>query len=251
VKKEADRILLAKFAPPGVLINAATVILSNDLRIRLVAPAAEKLLNLIPSDIGRPLGDLRLTLRIPDLEARIADVIRTLDATEFEAQDQNGRWVAVCIRPCRTVNNRIEGAVMTVIDVDTLKRSLVQAQAALAYAEAIVETVREPLLILDADLRVKAANRAFYAMFQATPADTENHFIYHLGEDQWDIASLRELLEEILPRDAHFENFEVDAAFPRVGRKQLILNARRVRGEDGQTQLILLAMEEASDEKRS
>jgi two-component system, chemotaxis family, CheB/CheR fusion protein len=233
------------------IMKTATVILSNDLRIRLFAPAAETLLNLIPSDIGRPLGDLRLTLQIPDLEARIADVIRTLDAREFEAQDQNGRWVAVRIRPYRTADNRIEGAVMTVIDVDTLKRSLLQAQVARAYAEAIVETVHEPLLVLDADLRVKTANRAFYSLFQTTPAEAENHFIYHLGEGQWGIASLRELLEEILHRDMHFENFEVDATFPHAGRKQLILNARRVHGEDGRAQLILLAMEEASGEKRS
>jgi PAS domain-containing protein len=109
--------------------------------------------------------------------------------------------------------------------------------------------VRQPLLVLDGELRVKTANHAFYELFQISPKETETRLIYRLGKAQWDIARLRKLLEEILPKSAHFENFEVEAEFPGVGRKKLVLNARRLLdgGEgDGSKgkQYILLAMEE-------
>jgi len=117
------------------------------------------------------------------------------------------------------------------------------------FAKAIVATVRQPLLVLDGELRVKSANHAFYELFQISPKETENRLIYRLGKAQWDIARLRKLLEEILPESTQFENFEMDAEFPGVGRKKLVLNARRlldgakVDGSKGK-QYVLLAMEE-------
>ena len=133
---------------------------------------------------------------------------------------------------------------MTVVDIDSLKRSQEQMRQAQAYAHAIVETVREPLLVLDAELRVQTANPAFYRIFQTSPAETENQSIYDLGGGEWNIASLRQLLEEILSRNTSFEDYAVDAEFPKIGRKQLVLNARRIQQADQATPLILLALEE-------
>src|SRR3954451_12939641 len=91
-----------------------------------------------------------------------------------------------------------------------------------AYAQNIVDTVREPLLILDATLRVQSANRAFYQTFLVTLAETEGRLIYELGNGQWDIPSLRTLLEDIVPQSSFFDDFELDHTFPAIGRRVML-----------------------------
>ncbi|MDQ2948682.1 MAG: response regulator, partial [Acidobacteriota bacterium] len=122
---------------------------------------------------------------------------------------------------------------------------------ALAYAEGVLDTVREPLLVLGGDLRVQTANRSFYQTFRASAAETEDQLIYHLGEHQWDIPLLRKLLEEILPRHTSFEGFEVEHEFRVVGRKVMLLNARRFSLESYQTDRILLAIEDVTERRRA
>jgi nitrogen-specific signal transduction histidine kinase len=105
--------------------------------------------------------------------------------------------------------------------------------------------VREPLLVLDKDLKVSSANQAFFRTFKVSPDETLARRIYDLGNHQWDIPSLRKLLEEILPRNSSFSDFEVEHEFQRIGRKKMLVNARKV--ENDNSQMILLAMEEMKD----
>jgi PAS domain S-box-containing protein len=119
------------------------------------------------------------------------------------------------------------------------------------YAESIVDTVRESLLVLDADLRVISANRSFYETFKVKPGETEGQLLYDLGNRQWDIPKLRELLEEILPTDTTFDNFEVEHEFKTIGRRIMHLNARQIHREIDETHLILLAIEDVSERKRA
>ena len=98
----------------------------------------------------------------------------------------------------------------------------------LSYYEDIVETIREPLLVLNLDLVIISANRNFYDTFKAIPKKTIGRFIYDLGNKQWDIPKLRTLLEEILPKENKFNNYEVDHVFPDIGHKIMLLNARRI-----------------------
>ena len=132
-----------------------------------------------------------------------------------------------------------------------LKRAKAEIQQARNYAENIVETVREPLLVLDGDLKIVSANRSFFQTFKVTPGETLGRLIYDLGNRQWDIPRLRILLEEILPKRTHFGNFEVEHDFPAVGHKIMRLNARQVRQEGviGR-KMILLAAEDITRFKR-
>ena len=125
------------------------------------------------------------------------------------------------------------------------------AQETRDYAESIVETVREGLLVLDADLRVILANRSFYETFKVKPGETEGQLLYDLGDRQWDIPKLRELLEEILPTDTTFDKFEVEHKFKIIGRRVMSLNARRIYREIDETHLILLAIEDVTERKRA
>ena len=122
---------------------------------------------------------------------------------------------------------------------------------ALDYAESIVATVREPLLILDGDLRVISANRPFCENFEVTLDETRGKLVYDLGNRQWDIPRLRELLEKILPENNPFECFEVDHDFETIGHKTMLLNARRIRHESNKKEMILLAIEDITERRRA
>src|SRR6188768_3409003 len=118
------------------------------------------------------------------------------------------------------------------------------------YAQNIVDTVREPLLILDATLRVQSANRAFYQTFLVSSAETEGRLIYELGNGQWDIPALRTLLEDIVPKSSVFDDFELEHTFPTIGRRVMLLNARKLQaGQHGE--LLVLAMEDVTPRKRA
>lgn len=118
-----------------------------------------------------------------------------------------------------------------------------------AYAEAIIETVRDPLVVLDKKLHVKTVNKAFIDFFQVTHEATIGKYIYDLNGGEWDIPELKKLLEDILPRNSHFNNYEVSHNFDRLGLKIMLLNARRVVLEENKTQLILLAIEDITEQK--
>jgi two-component system, chemotaxis family, CheB/CheR fusion protein len=142
------------------------------------------------------------------------------------------------------VTNTIGGVILIFTDVTAIKQAEAVLREAQAYFESIVQTVREPLVILDRELRVVSANGAFYEAFGIAPADAERQVIYALGDGAWDIPRLRELLEKILPTNSQLDRFEIDHVFPGVGRKVLVLNARRLERQIGLPGLILLAMEE-------
>ncbi len=224
-------------------VQIPIIMVGNDLRIRRFTPLAEKLFKLIPADVGRPLTDLKPPIKNLDVQHEVAEVIDTPTVKESEVQDEEGRRYSMVIRPYKTLENKIDGALIALIDIHALKRSIAEATASQAFAEAIVATVREPLLVLDEELRVKTANRSFYETFRVLREETENRFIYELGNGQWNIPRLRTLLEEILRDNVPFNDFEVDYTFERIGRKKMLLNARRIRQDDTGRQLILLAIE--------
>jgi two-component system CheB/CheR fusion protein len=123
-------------------------------------------------------------------------------------------------------------------------------QRAGGLAQAIVETVREPLLVLSGELRIKSANRSFYQTFQVSPEETENRTLYELGNHQWDIPKLRELLEDILPEGGQVHDFEVEHDFPNIGRRSMLINGRRLCQREPATELVLLAIEDVTERKR-
>lgn len=227
------------------------VMLGADLRIRRFTPTAEKVLNLIPTDVGRPITDLKLTVDVPDLEKLIADALDTLSVKEREVQDRRGRWYALRVRPYRTSDNKIDGTVVALMDIDEVKRSLTAARAARDFAEAIIETSHEPLLVLTGDLRIKRANRAFYERFHVSKKETVGSHIYDLGHGQWDIPRLRKLLERILPKNVEFREFPVTRKFPDIGQRNMLLNARRLVAADQTTPLILLTIEDVTARQRA
>jgi two-component system CheB/CheR fusion protein len=230
--------------------NLPIIMLGRDLRLRRFTRMAEKQLKVTPASVGRSFLDLGLESDFPGLEHLIEETLETGEIREIEVRDRGGHWYSVQIRPYRTAENKIEGAVLAWVDTHALKMSLELARSSRDYEEAIVETVREGLLVLDEDMRVKTANRSFYQLFQTSPEQTENRLIFELGSGQWDVPELKRLLSEILPRDAAFQGLELTNDFDTVGPKVLRVNARRILPGSAAAPLILLAIEDITEQKR-
>jgi PAS domain-containing protein len=122
-----------------------------------------------------------------------------------------------------------------------------QIKAASLYAQSIVDTIREPVLVLDDGMRVISAGQAFYETFRVTKEETEGRILYELGNRQWDIPQLRGLLADILEKDSVFHGYRVECDFPGVGRRVMLLNARRIYDDTGAAKRILLALEDVTD----
>jgi two-component system CheB/CheR fusion protein len=237
-------------------LHIPVVLLSTALRLRRFTPAAARLMNLLPTDVNRPLSDIRPNFDLPDLETVILEAIETVTPIEREVQDRQGCWYSLRIRPYKTRDRRIDGAVLVLVDIDALKRAAVEVAEARDFADAIIETVREPLLVVDGELRVERANRAFYNTFQVRREETESRFLFELGHRQWDVAALRGALRSILAKDRlaedrELQGFEVEHDFPKIGRRTMVLNARRLLRDGQGAEKILVAMEDRTEVKQA
>jgi len=223
-------------------IQVAIVIVGSDRRIRRFTPMAEGILHLIPSDVGRPFADLKPDIDLPDLGALIDAVIATTKIVEREVRDPQGRAWSLRIRPYQGNDGKVEGAVLSVFDVDAMVRGKQEVREALDLAEAVFATVREPMVVLDADLRVERANPAFCRAFgiEATSA------VGALAGARWMRPELRRRLEEVFASDRPIEELaiEIDGTPNATG---LVVNARRIPRAGGKPRLLLLA---ASEEPR-
>ncbi len=202
------------------------------------------------TDVGRPITHIRPNFDFPGLANAVLEVIHRGRPQEQEVQCQDGLWYSLRILPYKTLDHRIEGAVLVLVDINALKRGEQRIHAALDYAESIVETVREPLLVLNENLQIERANLSFYRVFHVSPAETQGRLLSQIGGGQWDNARLRALLEEVLPQSTAFNDFEVERDFAHLGRRTMLLNGRPIRGERDRAHCILLAIEDVTERKQ-
>ena len=230
-------------------VNIPLIIVKRDLRIMRFTPMARKVMNLIPGDVDRPLGDIKLNIDIPHLEETILDVIENMVLVESEVQDREGRWYSVRVRPYRTLDNKIDGAVISLIDIDLVKRAQDEIRGALDYANSIIETVREPLLVLDKDMRILSANKSFYQNFTTVAQEIKNKPLYGILGHKFDTVRLRCALKEILSKKTYFDNFEMAIELPEIGKRMISLSARQVHLRGESKPMILLALEDITERK--
>lgn len=251
-----DELLLREAYLRNILrsIGDAVIVTNTDGRISLLNPAAERLTGWAESEALE--HSLDQVFRIVDeetgaaLESPIARVLREGAAVRLSQRtvlirrDGSAIPIGDTGAPIRTTTGDIIGVILIFHDQTAARAALNMTRQARAFAENIIATVREPLLVLSRDLRVVSANRAFYQLFHTNPAETLDRRIYELGNSQWDIPKLRRLLEEILPRNTHFDGYEVTHDFEHIGRRTMLLNARRVQHSD---EFILLAIEDITE----
>src|SRR5262249_107496 len=230
-------------------VNIPILMLGQDLRLRRFSPSAQKLLNLRPGDIGRHISDFKPKISVSDLVPLVHDVLDRLITEEPHLTDASWRWATLSIRAYRTADNKIDGAVVSLIDIDALKRKENQIVADRDFARNVIEALRSALVVLDEGLHVRFANRAFHELFQVAPEETESAPILSLGGGQWDVAPLRTLLNELASKTDVLRDFRVECDLPRVGRRVLLINARRTDSQIGSviSPLIVLFLEDLTD----
>ncbi|MDO9286202.1 MAG: chemotaxis protein CheB [Aquabacterium sp.] len=223
-------------------IRVGTIFLDRQLKIRRFTRDATRVFRLVATDVGRALADIRSDLQGDGLLADAQTVLETLAPIEREVCTAAGTWYLARIQPYRTVDDLIDGVVLTFTDVTERVHALA-ARKALALAEAIVDALREPLLVLDAQLQVLSANRAFCSRYGVPREAAVGRRVFHIGQGGWDVPALHALLETRLPRERAFERQPLDLALPAPGPQRLWLSARPIAEPDAASPNWLLVVE--------
>ncbi len=226
-------------------VEVPIVLVGVDLRIRRFTPRARSILNLGPADAGRPIGEIRPALAVDDLEHKVAEVIETAAMHEEELRGRDGRWYRLQIRP-HTAAVGVDGAVLSVVDIDVLKRALGAAAWAREYAKATLDAIPIPLLVLDGRLAVLSANEAFHDRYGRLALESPD--VYAIMDRAWDFPALRSTLERVLAGE-RFQRLEVERELPGKGVRALSLSARSVPAPAGD-RMVVLAVEDVTERRR-
>jgi two-component system CheB/CheR fusion protein len=230
-------------------VDLPILILDRQRRIRRFTPKARSLMNIRPSDVGRPFQDMTLNILVADLDLQITQVIETATPRESEVQDRAGHWYRMQIRPYKTAENAIDGAILSLVGIDALMHHVHQVEWARDYAAGIVAAMQVPLLVLDEDLRVLSANPCFYQAYGSSPAETERQSLFALGGGVWDLPALRASLGEMLARDTRLQDLEAAHEFPHKGKRIMSLSARSVHSPT-RVPMLLLSIEDITERKQ-
>jgi len=224
------------------------VTVGRDLRIRRLTPAAQRAFNLLPTDVGRSLDHIKFSLAVDDIGGVVDQVISSVQPWEREAVDRDNRWWLLRVLPFRTADNRIDGATIVAVDIDQVRRSheVIEARD---NALAIVQAVREPLVVLDGDCRVTMANDAFYALVSEAADQVEGRNIWDTARGIWSAAALRQTLKDACAGHTPLVDVEIER-FIRGRARRLVLNSRLVERSE-KPGIVLLSVEDVTDARQA
>jgi two-component system CheB/CheR fusion protein len=226
--------------------DIATIFLDNELKIKRYTEKASKLVTLRKTDIGRPIGELALNLDYATLVADAQDVLKTLVRKELELCSKDGSWYLMRIMPYRTLENVIQGLVITVVDISRIKQAEEDGKKSRINVAALIDIVSQPLLILDASLCIIAANRSFLDSFKIRTQALEGVSLYAIGDDAFNIPKLRKALDEVVSKKKHLKGFEITQAFPKIGKRTLVLEARTLDNDHTTSESVVLTFEDVT-----
>lgn len=232
-----------------VSTNIPTLFLDLQHRIRRFTPACTEVMYIVSTDIGRSLENVKILVRDDNLLADTERVLKNLAVNEAEVSSDDGRWFLRKVQPYRSDTERADGVCITFHDITAQKRAAAEIEDARLLAEAVIRTSRTPLLVLDPESRVVSANEAFYEVFQASEMDTVGRRLFELGNGQWDIPKLRDLLDA-LPTQRTVRNHDLEHVFDTIGWRTMRLNAD-VMARTSQPTLVLLSIEDITDLRKA
>jgi two-component system CheB/CheR fusion protein len=222
-------------------VNLPVLMLSNDLTIRQFTPPTQRVMNLRPADIGRPLSELRLNLDVHDLTPLFTEVLETLSAREIEVQDKNKHWYLLRVRPYRTTENRIEGLVVALVDIDQLRRSQQELRTARDFSRSVMQGVPLPLVVVDGEFKIRATNQAFCQLSNFGNSDLDGRLLPALAGTLWGLEKpLRERLEALRLSPTVGDSFEFEHAIPGEAEKVFCIRGCVLQSDDEQYLLITL-----------
>jgi two-component system, chemotaxis family, CheB/CheR fusion protein len=229
-------------------VNIPLLMLTSDLHIRQFTPPMQKLLNVRPSDVGRAIGEIRLQLSIENIEPILNEVLETLGTRELEVQDRDGRWQLLRVRPYRTSENKIEGLVVLLLDIDQLRRSQQYLVDARDFASSVVESVPVPIVVLNKDCSIRTHNTAFRQLTQLPAKELEGRSFPDLVKMLWDLNGLGPKLNELF-RSPIGSTLEFEHA-SHTGQARNLLVMVRTLATDG-NHVLLLMIEDITTQRES
>ena len=219
-------------------VNIPLLMLSSDLHIRQFTPPMQRLLSVRPADIGRSISEIRLQLlSLDDIEPILHEVLETLGTRELEVQDRDGRWYLLRVRPYRTSENKIEGLVVVLLDIDQLRSSQQHLIDAHHFTGTVVEAVPVPIIVLDEEFAIRTANTAFRELSQLNAKELDGRSLPELVHLLWGIDSMREKLQKLVKNPAATLEFEHEST---TAQKNTLLVRGQVLTTDGQRVLLLM-----------
>ena len=223
------------------------VLLGRDLSIRRFSTEAKKQFHLLSTDVGAPFRHIRHNLDFPELEQFMTEVIVSVRERECEVRDREGHWYSLRVSPYLTADNKVDGAVLVLVDINSLKTIEQEATNARDFSEAIIDTARDPLLILDSSFRIHKANQSYFKSFATSAKAILNRSLFDINRGQWDLPALRLQLKKILPKRTSFDDLEVTLPGTRGGRRTLLLNGRTLSQAPGHREKILLGIQDVTE----
>ncbi len=221
-------------------IEIPFLIMGGDHNVRLFSPKNKKsAFNLIPTDIGRPVSDIKPDFDL-NLDALVTEVIEDLIPRAIETQDLNGKWLSVQIRPYKTVDNKIDGAIVTLIDIDFLKQKEIKTKELLEYFKSVAETVPMPLAVINSKLQIQSANQSFYNYFQLSDRRI-GHFFSTLKIRETSLQNLGTLVSLAMKENKHFADFETDCEVPQLGTRKLLLSGGKIHWNGTEQEAVLVS----------
>lgn len=216
--------------------------------VRLFTPKASEMLNLISSDVGRPISNINPNFDKLDLGSLVFEVIRTFAMKEMNVQDRQGRWFRLQVRPYKTSENNIDGAVIALVDINLLKLNLMKSKATLDYVNSIANTVHLPLVVLDKQLRLKSANHAFFEKFPAALKRKESDLLTLIGTTKKAISNVRKALTVAFVSNVELKDLEVEYKITSLNRGSMLLNGRRIQWiDEKEPNALLLCIQDITD----
>jgi two-component system CheB/CheR fusion protein len=229
-------------------VNLPVLMLSSDFAIRHFTPQTQRLMNVRASDIGRPFGDIRLNLNTENLEPIFTEVLDTLGSREIEVQDRDGHWYLLRVRPYRTTDNKIDGVVVVLVDIDQLRRSQQELREARDFARAVTEAIPLPLAVVDKELRIRSTNEAFCALTGSTPEALDHRVLPDLAAALWGMENpLHALLQDVRSGQKGEASLEFHSK-ANGGKGRTLLVRVSVLEPDGQ-QFLLVTFEDITAHK--
>jgi two-component system CheB/CheR fusion protein len=229
-------------------VQIAVVMVNSDLKIRRFTPTAEKLFNLIPGDLGRPIGNIQPAFDGPNLHDLITEVTEGMTTRTSEVRDKEGRWYRLSIRPYKRAGNQIDGAVLVLYDIDAVRREETRSLFNRELARGALELTREPVLVVDADLRVKSLNRSYARRYAISEDEACGRRISDLPGGLWEGDQVAATLADLLSRNGGSAELQVRDNDDGDGKPARV-TARRITGEDGRGAIVLILPEEKTTDR--
>jgi two-component system CheB/CheR fusion protein len=222
----------------------ATIYLSENLQIVRFTPAATKIFNLREQDVGRPVSHITGKFDTKMFAEEAEKIQRSLEKKEWDVHCEDDRSFSVRMLPYRTTNNVIAGVVITIMEVTEARRVEQEAEKAKASFESVMDSIPDPLVVLDREHKVLSASRSFYELFRLKEKDIRNRELYKVGKVKWNISELRSLLNRVIKSGETVKDFKLEAEFESLGRKVLLLDADPIEAKDERPEMILIIMKD-------